>query len=265
MARTFTQLDLPQPCPAQWAAMTPTPHGRHCAACQKTVVDFTLKTDAEILAYLAQAVSTPCGRFQASQLARPLLPPPAPSRWRTWLGALLAAGSLSTLLAPKAAAQYHYAGSAGPVPVAATPGQGPEAAPSPTTPVLPAPAAPLPGSPATIRGVVVDARNHEPLPGVTVLIKGTTQGISTDMAGAFELPVAVGAEPVQLRFSFIGYTSVEQTVAASTGAPLAVVLQEDVAGLLGIVVVGGAPRKPWPWHPRRLYHWSKARLAQAFR
>nr|GFD29010.1 hypothetical protein [Tanacetum cinerariifolium] len=57
-------------------------------------------------------------RFRAGQLGRPLRPAAAGNRWRTWLGALLAAGSLGQLLAPKAAAQTTIRGTAGPLPAA---------------------------------------------------------------------------------------------------------------------------------------------------
>ncbi len=94
-----TTLYIPQPCPASWAAMTPASGGRHCAACQKTVVDFTQKTDTEILAYFWQVGAGPtCGRFRAGQLGRPLRPArpaPRPLRWQLGLAGLLAA-ALST-------------------------------------------------------------------------------------------------------------------------------------------------------------------------
>ena len=96
--RTTTTLHIPQPCPESWAAMSPTGTGRHCAACAKTVVDFTLKTDAEILAYLARAGnSRTCGRFAAGQLERPLqrAASAAPTaRWRAWLAAAVAVWGL---------------------------------------------------------------------------------------------------------------------------------------------------------------------------
>lgn len=95
MPQPTTRLHLPRPCAESWAAMTPTGSGRHCAACQKTVVDFTHKTDAEILAYLRQAgTGKTCGRFRATQVARPLhpaQPTPRPARWQAWLAGLLVA------------------------------------------------------------------------------------------------------------------------------------------------------------------------------
>jgi hypothetical protein len=60
-------ISVPTPCPATWADMTPAPGGRHCAACNKVVVDFTRMTEAEILAALGHPGSV-CGRFRAEQL-----------------------------------------------------------------------------------------------------------------------------------------------------------------------------------------------------
>ncbi|GAB2852814.1 hypothetical protein [Hymenobacter ruber] len=92
--RPARSIHIPQPCHENWASMTPTATGRHCAACAQTVVDFTLKTDAEILAYLAGAASPRiCGRFAAGQLERPLQRAAAvapTARWRAWLAAAVA-------------------------------------------------------------------------------------------------------------------------------------------------------------------------------
>lgn len=263
-------LHIAQPCAESWTTMTPTGPGRHCASCQQVVVDFTRKTDAEILAYLAGAASKPCGRFRATQLERPLRPPPAASRWRAWLGALLAVGSLGSGLAPQAAAQYHYAGSAGPLPATPPP------SPKPAPPARPAPSAPdaalttalptlLPGSSLAIRGVVRDAATHELLPGVTVLIKGTTKGTSTNEQGEFELAPTAANQNITLIFSSVGYSNSEQ--AAVSGVPLAVALSADMQGMGEVIVLGGMVNytKPWPWHPRAFYYWGKYWLTRPFR
>ncbi|QKG53958.1 hypothetical protein [Hymenobacter sp. BRD67] len=86
MAQRATLLRLPQPCPESWDAMTPASGGRHCAACQKTVIDFSQKTDAEILSVLWQVAGETCGRLRADQLNRPLLAPtPARAGVRGWV------------------------------------------------------------------------------------------------------------------------------------------------------------------------------------
>ena len=87
------QLSLPTPCSESWTAMTPIGAGRHCGTCQKTVVDFTQQTDAELLAYFQQASpGQTCGRFRPAQLGRPLAAHPVPpQRWQLWLAGLLVA------------------------------------------------------------------------------------------------------------------------------------------------------------------------------
>ena len=261
-------IQLPQPCPESWAAMTPTPGGRHCAACQQVVVDFTQKTDAELLAYFRQvAGGSTCGRFRAGQLERPLRPAPAPTRWRSWLGAALALGGV--LGGGRALAQTAVRGTAGPL--AATSPTGPATTPVPQTtapPATPASAgAPAgPGGLLVVRGRVVDGQ-EEGLPGVTVLLQGTDTGVSTSLDGTFELTLPASAAGCTLQVSSVGYSTQRLPLAASSPAPLLIKLQEDVQGLMsGVVVVGAyGLRKPWPWHPRRLYQWGKYQLLRPFR
>ena len=105
------RLTIPQPCSESWAAMTPTAAGRHCAACEKTVIDFTQKTDADILAYLAQAAGArTCGRFAAGQLDRPLqraVPAAPTARWRTWLAAAVALWAVRETVGTEGQAQVN--------------------------------------------------------------------------------------------------------------------------------------------------------------
>jgi hypothetical protein len=65
---------------------------------------------------------------------------------------------------------------------------------------------------AKITGVVTDEKNL-PLPGVSVRIKGTTIGITTDVSGRYSIEAGEGAVLV---FSFIGYTPKEITVGSAT-------------------------------------------------
>ncbi len=86
----------------------------------------------------------------------------------------------------------------------------------------------------TIRGTVRDAAGSEPLPGVNVLLKGTTKGTTTDAAGAFELRIPDGSST--LVFSFVGYTSHEVVVNNQT--TLEVSLRVDQKALDEVIVVG---------------------------
>ena len=74
----------------------------------------------------------------------------------------------------------------------------------------------------------------EGLPGVTVIVKGTTQGTTTDGDGNFSLTVPEGSV---LQFSSIGFNAQEVTVREATTA-LAITLQENSQSLDNVVVVG---------------------------
>lgn len=71
-----------------------------------------------------------------------------------------------------------------------------------------------------IKGIVSDS-SGEPLPGVSISIKGTTFGTITNMDGQFTIRAKKGNT---LIFSFIGYQTVEQK---ATDTPMKVTLQES--------------------------------------
>lgn len=89
-----------------------------------------------------------------------------------------------------------------------------------------------------IKGLVVDPQGH-PLPGVTILLKGTTLGCATDVNGEFALEVGE-MENVTLEFSFIGMKKkvVEVKYPAKETKPLRVQMEDDVVNVDEVVVVG---------------------------
>ena len=84
-----------------------------------------------------------------------------------------------------------------------------------------------------ISGIVVD-ENGTPLPGASVLEKGTNNGTVTDFNGNFSLTVS-NENPI-LAVSYIGFTTIE--IAADGQSTINVILQEDTTGLDEIVVTG---------------------------
>src|SRR5882757_4871714 len=71
MPATAFKLTIPKPCHNSWQDMTPNEKGRHCAACNKTVTDFTQLSDTEITNYFIQHKDEgTCGRFYKKQLDR---------------------------------------------------------------------------------------------------------------------------------------------------------------------------------------------------
>ncbi|MEQ9440126.1 MAG: TonB-dependent receptor [Cyclobacteriaceae bacterium] len=89
-----------------------------------------------------------------------------------------------------------------------------------------------------VSGTVQDA-NGEVLIGVSVLEKGTTNGTITDIEGNFQVK-PTGEDPTFI-FSYIGYLTTE--VAVGQQSTLEIVMQEDVAQLEEIVVIGFGTQK----------------------
>jgi len=84
-----------------------------------------------------------------------------------------------------------------------------------------------------INGTVTDI-SGAPLPGVTILVKGTAKGASTDFDGNFTINNVEQGEI--LVFSYIGFTTKEITV--NNADNLSVVLTEDTQSLDEVVVIG---------------------------
>ena len=85
----------------------------------------------------------------------------------------------------------------------------------------------------TVSGTVTDKANAMPLPGVNVLVKGTSRGASTDFDGKFTLEVNQGETVV---VSYVGYKTQEITFSGQSSLDIA--LEEDAAQLDEVVLIG---------------------------
>jgi TonB-linked SusC/RagA family outer membrane protein len=90
----------------------------------------------------------------------------------------------------------------------------------------------------TIRGRVI-SQTGDPIPGVTVVVKGSTIGTITDVDGRFSL--AIPANAATLAVSFVGMTAQEIPIAAQT--EYNVTLMEETKGIEEVVVVGYGTQK----------------------
>ena len=84
----------------------------------------------------------------------------------------------------------------------------------------------------TVTGRVVSSEDQSDLPGVNILVKGTTNGTITDSGGNFTIDVP--SESSVLLFSFVGFEPYEQVV--GTQAQINVVLKTDARQLAEVVV-----------------------------
>jgi TonB-linked SusC/RagA family outer membrane protein len=90
----------------------------------------------------------------------------------------------------------------------------------------------------TITGTVTDEKGGS-LPGATVQVKGTSQGVLTDISGKYTIDVT--SPTVTLQFSFVGYAPKEIPVQNQT--TVNVILSEELKGLEEVVVVGYGTQK----------------------
>lgn len=88
-----------------------------------------------------------------------------------------------------------------------------------------------------VNGTVVD-ETGTPIPGVSVLLQGTTRGTTTDLDGKYTIEAPSSGV---LIFSFIGYTPVEETV--GNRSIIDVRLEPDLSDLEEVVVVGYGTQK----------------------
>ena len=89
-----------------------------------------------------------------------------------------------------------------------------------------------------ITGTVTDASNGETLPGVTILVKGTQTGTTTDMDGKYK--ISIDKKSI-LEFSFVGF--IKQEIEAEPGATVNVALEVSLSELSEFVVIGYGVQK----------------------
>jgi TonB-dependent starch-binding outer membrane protein SusC len=89
-----------------------------------------------------------------------------------------------------------------------------------------------------VTGIVTELDTRQTLPGVTVLVKGTTTGTVTDIDGKFTLQVEPNAT---LQFSFVGFENQEIVVQPNTN--ISVAMKSDISELDELVVIGYGVQK----------------------
>lgn len=87
----------------------------------------------------------------------------------------------------------------------------------------------------TVSGQVVDASDGSPLPGVTVVVQGTTTGTSTDGDGNYSISVPDGGVLV---FSFVGYESQTESVDGRSQIDIALEISEVLLDEAVVTAIG---------------------------
>lgn len=192
-------ISLPKPCDENWDNMTPADKGRHCAQCRKTVVDFTLLSDGQIIDIFKKAKDNPpCGHFLETQLDRELVD----ARYKPSFISTVAKRIAATVILFQSVA---VAAIAQQVKKVATAQHTDKKKPGTNN------------SKRQICGHVLRDETNEPLAGVKVQIRGTQIDSVTDRNGMFilTLPDSFNRAQFVLEGTLAGTTSemaIEQTV-----------------------------------------------------
>lgn len=223
-------ISIPEPCHEDWDKMTPVEQGRFCSSCQKKVIDFTMQDDEAIIEFFNNYNGSACGRFNDEQLNRPVEVielKPASSFLKYAAGLLLPAFLFTTKaktqtkdMQPvivnepvKADISKLLSGKVGYIAIEST---------KKTT---------------VIKGRITDAVTNDPLPGTSVSIKGTDQGVVADEKGYFSIHVP--AKNTTLQFSSIGYETGEMKCDKTNNKDIVVKMKSNVKAEMGEVIVVG--------------------------
>jgi hypothetical protein len=214
-------LSIEDPCHEQWSNFTPTANGGFCSSCSKNVVDFTKMSDAEVLAFFTNKPANTCGRLRTDQLKNYALQP-APS-FNPGL-TLLKAGFLSLMFAlgAKESSANVISEQTPSVYIQSVSGIRTESH-------------RVADEERIIKGVVRDD-NDQPMAGVSIYLKGSTEGTVTDVDGKFEFPRKLKEGDV-LTLSFIGYETMEYTITAEPIDAIEIKLSAAYYEIMGKIAV----------------------------
>jgi hypothetical protein len=214
----YLQINIPESCHESWNEMLPNNQGRHCQSCQKTVVDFTDMTDAELINFFAKQKINTCGRFTGDQLQRDILLPRKKVNWMKYFFHFVIPAFLLSL---KASAKSSFS----------KPYQ---------TEIYPSKKlvqgdtiVATNNSNKIIVGKVVDYKG-EPLGAATIMIKGTNIGTTADMNGNFKLKVSNAASAIIV--SYVGFRSQEIKLGNKTSINVALEAEAILAGEVGLII-----------------------------
>lgn len=208
-------LNIKTPCSENFDTFAPTQKGGFCGSCQHEVIDFTKMNAQEIVTYFDQKkTQNTCGRFSSHQLETFQ---PKRKKISFWSGVGLACLSFFTILTTQAQDTQK--------PVESSENNPKDVKASQFENTI------------VVKGNV--SEDSLPLPGVNVVLEGTTIGTTTNFDGDFEFPVKLKKGDV-LIFSCVGMTT-QKAVITNEQSALNIELEVDMKAcdviLMGKVAV----------------------------
>lgn len=220
-------ISVKKPCSEKFSNFSATEKGGFCTACEKEVIDFTAMSQTEVLNFLCENSTNTCGRFKSSQLETSTAQQnytTMPNFITKGIGALsfslVSLCTVSSLAAQEVAlnSTSHTELSITPIDTSNEVQQQKK---------------------YKITGTVLDEDNL-PLPGVSIVLKGTKDGVSTDMDGKFEFSQGLEANNM-LVFSYLGYDTKYYKITDSAKDTQDITIQFNASDieLMGEVTIEG--------------------------
>ena len=213
---------IPAPCREDWNKMSPTEKGKFCKVCTKEVIDFSAKSDEEIIKY-AMNHGNLCGRFHQSQLDRKLIADRKKrNHWLSYAASLLLPMALFSQEKPQKTGEVNTiekvdTSNYKSLKISSLERKNPI----------------VKNDSITIKGIITD-ESGVPLPGASVVIKNTTIGKTTDFDGNYSITVKVGNE---IQISYVGYTT--KTIKITKNRFEYNTTLETGPDLVAVTVIGG--------------------------
>jgi len=220
------KIQISNPCHEEWAGMQADSNGKFCSSCQKSVIDFTSFTDTELKRWFNQNQGGSCGRFKPEQLDR-LISVKENYTLSRFKPKLIAASLLAFLSFPK----LGNANISSSYPTVQTDNKK----------LIKDDVLKENGEDyfVTIRGKVIGKEDKLPLIAVSIRIKNSKIGTTTDRNGDFELRLNRKDfnNNVILDIRYIGFESKELKVNLSKNDVIFVKMKMDqsILGGLGII------------------------------
>ncbi len=243
------QLTIPEPCHEGWDKMTPSEKGRFCDSCQKQVIDFSVMSDRQMAEFFKKPPKgSVCGHFTTDQLDRSI---DIPKKRIPWVRYFFQITLPAFLLSIKASAQKTPAKAKTSSTKKVTPTCSPiimgdidvdytvVVKPAQKDTVINPPVQPIRYDnmvdgmvsfaylrPLPVNGKIINEKG-EPLPGATIMIKGTKIGMAAGPQGEFSLKPKEFMGGLVLQASYIGYETLELRVDEENRDSMTIVLKEQ--------------------------------------
>lgn len=186
-------------CDQYWDEMMPKENGRHCSKCSRTIVDFSGMSFAEIALYMSGSNRPICGFYLPEQVTKINKP----------LQRIPVALGLSTVIATAALAQPHASLSNAIQKISSNEdGYHKDMTVSPTDDSIKVDTFFINGR---VEYFDTLKKSNQPIPFASIVVKGKSYGVTTDMEGNFKLRCQMSDTPVTILVTSVGFVTYQIT------------------------------------------------------